>query len=115
MTLKAKLLVSLDTARYSAFGDARIVAVLNSLLHLLMRLLFARRSLCSTVTYQLQRLQAGSRAKSQTICHAKKASLVTHKVRQQQSAASVLYLLHTHNAAVAVTCPAVKLPQMEQC
>ena len=53
MALKAKLLVSLDTARDSAFGDVRIVASLNSLLHLLVRLLSARPIFCSTVTYYL--------------------------------------------------------------
>ena len=53
MALKAQLLLSFGTARGSAFGGFRIVGSLNSLLHLLVRVLFARRVLCSTVAYQL--------------------------------------------------------------
>ncbi len=64
MALNAKLLVSLDTARDSAFGDVYMVASLNSLLHLLVRLLFARHVFCSTVAYHLHGLQAGCDAKS---------------------------------------------------
>ncbi len=110
MELKAKLLVSLDTARDSAFGDFYMVASLNSLLHLLVRLLFARRIFCSTVAYHLHRLRAGCSAKPQTARHGNNASLATHKVTLQWPAASVLCLVHAHNAlnrscAQLASCP----------
>ena len=112
MTFKTKLLVSLDTDRGSAYGDVCIVASQSSLLHLLMPLRFARRVLCS-MAFQLHGLQAGCGASSQTACYENKVSLAKHKVRHQWPAASVLCLLHAHNAEVI--CPAGKVPQMEQC